>query len=218
MESDKVSLATAGIASVTLKVKGKASHAGSAPHLGVNALNELAHQILQTKDLSRPDVGLKMNWTLAKAGQNRNVIPPEAEAQADVRVLRVADYDEIEKTVRERIKNKLLPEAQVEMLFERRRPPLEASPASQALARHAQTIYRELGKELVADSVAEGGGTDAAFAGLETENAVVERFGLQGFGAHSNNAEYVLVDNIEPRLYLATRLIMDISRGQVPKQ
>jgi glutamate carboxypeptidase len=217
-ESDKVSLATAGIASVTLKVKGKASHAGSAPHLGVNALNELAHQILQTKDLSQPDVGLKMNWTLAKAGQNRNVIPPEAEAQADVRVLRVADYDEIEKTVRERIKNKLLPEAQVEMLFERRRPPLEASPASQALARHAQTIYRELGKELVADAVAEGGGTDAAFAGLETENAVVERFGLQGFGAHSNNAEYVLVDNIEPRLYLATRLIMDISRGQVPKQ
>jgi glutamate carboxypeptidase len=218
VESDKVSLATAGIASVNLKVKGKASHAGSAPHLGVNALNELAHQILQTKDLSRPDVGLKMNWTLAKAGQNRNVIPPEAEAQADVRVLRVADYDEIEKTVRERIKNKLLPEAQVEMLFERRRPPLEASPASQALARHAQTIYRELGKELVADAVAEGGGTDAAFAGLETENAVVERFGLQGFGAHSNNAEYVLVDNIEPRLYLATRLIMDISRGQVPKQ
>jgi glutamate carboxypeptidase len=217
-ESDKVSLATAGIGSVTLRVTGKASHAGSAPHLGVNALYELAHQVLQTKDLSQPDTGLKLNWTLAKAGQNRNVIPPEAEAQADVRVLRVADYDAIEKAVRERIKSKLLPEAKVEMLFERRRPPLEASPASLALAKHAQTIYRELGKELVADSVAEGGGTDAAFAALETKNAVVERFGVQGFGAHSNDAEYILVDNIEPRLYLATRLIMDISRGTVAKQ
>jgi len=70
----------------------------------------------------------------------------------------------------------------------------------------------------VADSVAEGGGTDAAFAALETKNAVVERFGVQGFGAHSNDAEYILVDNIEPRLYLATRLIMDISRGTVAKQ
>jgi glutamate carboxypeptidase len=90
-ESDKVSLATAGIGSVTLRVTGKASHAGSAPHLGVNALYELAHQILQTRDLSQPDIGLKLNWTLAEAGQNRNVIPPEAEAQADVRVLRVAD-------------------------------------------------------------------------------------------------------------------------------
>lgn len=217
-ESDKVSLATAGIGSVTLRVTGKASHAGSAPHLGVNALYELAHQVLQTRDLSQPDTGLKLNWTLAKAGQNRNVIPPEAEAQADVRVLRVVDYDAIEKAVRERIKSKLLPEAKVEMLFERRRPPLEASPASLALAKHAQTIYRELGKELVADSVAEGGGTDAAFAALETKNAVVERFGVQGFGAHSNDAEYILVDNIEPRLYLATRLIMDISRGTVAKQ
>jgi glutamate carboxypeptidase len=217
-ESDKVSLATAGIGSVTLRVTGKASHAGSAPHLGVNALYELAHQVLQTKDLSQPDTGLKLNWTLAKAGQNRNVIPPEAEAQADVRVLRVVDYDAIEKAVRERIKSKLLPEAKIEMLFERRRPPLETSPASLALAKHAQTIYRELGKELVADSVAEGGGTDAAFAALETKNAVVERFGVQGFGAHSNDAEYILVDNIEPRLYLATRLIMDISRGTVAKQ
>ncbi|HEX2136284.1 MAG TPA: M20/M25/M40 family metallo-hydrolase, partial [Microvirga sp.] len=216
VESDKLSLATAGIGSVTLTVKGKASHAGSAPHLGVNALYELAHQILQTKDLSQPDVGLKLNWTLAKAGQNRNVIPPEAQAQADVRVLRVADYDGIERAVRERIKNQLLPEAKVEMLFERRRPPLEASPASVSLAKHAQTIYRELGKQLVVDEVAEGGGTDAAFAALETKNAVVERFGLQGFGAHSNNAEYVLVDNIEPRLYLAARLIMDVARGKTP--
>ena len=29
------------------------------------------------------------------------------------------------------------------------------------------------------------------------------------------DAEYVLIDSIEPRLYLAARLIMDISRGQV---
>lgn len=215
-ESDKLSLATAGIGSVTLTVKGKASHAGSAPHLGVNALYELAHQLLRTRDLSRPEDGVKLNWTLAKAGQNRNVIPPEAQAQADVRVLRVADYDAIEAAVRERIRDRLLPQASVEMVFERRRPPLEATPASLALARHAQAIYRELGKELVVDEVAEGGGTDAAFAALDTKNAVVERFGLQGFGAHSNDAEYVLVGSIEPRLYLAARLIMDVARGKAP--
>ncbi len=215
-ESDKLALATAGIASVTLDVRGRASHAGSAPQLGVNALYELAHQVLQTRDMSRPEVGLKLNWTLARAGQNRNVIPAEAQAQADVRVLRVADYDGIEAALRERIGNRLLPEAKVEMRFERRRPPLEATPASRSLAGHAQAIYRELGKELVVDEVAEGGGTDAAFAALETKNAVVERFGLQGFGAHSNDAEYVLVGSIEPRLYLAARLIMDVAQGKAP--
>jgi glutamate carboxypeptidase len=102
------------------------------------------------------------------------------------------------------------------MKFERRRPPLEASPASQAFAKHAQAVYKELGKDLVADAVAEGGGTDAAFAALQTKNAVVERFGLQGFGAHTTDAEYVLVDNIEPRLYLATRLVMDVALGKTP--
>lgn len=215
VESDKLSLATAGIAAVVLRVYGKASHAGAAPHLGVNALYELAHQIMQTRDLSDPATGVKMNWTVARAGINRNVIPPAAEATADVRVLRVADYDRIEAAVRERIKKQLLPEARVELLFERRRPPLEASPAGIAMAKHAQGIYKELGMELVVDTVAEGGGTDAAFAALKTRNAVIERFGLRGFGAHTSSDEYVLISSIEPRLYLAARLIMDLSRGRV---
>ena len=75
------------------------------------------------------------------------MIPPNAQAIADVRVLRVADYDGIERKVRERVKNQLLPEAKVELIFERRRPPLEATDASRALGQHAQQIYRELGKD-----------------------------------------------------------------------
>lgn len=215
VESDKLSLATSGIASVTIRVQGKASHAGNSPERGVNALYELSHQVLQMRDLSDPATGVKLNWTVSHAGSNRNVIPAFAEAMADVRVLRVADYDGIERVVRERAKHQLIPEAKVEVVFERRRPPLETSAASAAMAKRAQAIYRELGKELVVDPVAEGGGTDAAFAALETKNAVVERFGLRGFGAHSNEDEYVLVSSIEPRLYLATRLIMDLARGEV---
>ena len=56
-------------------MQGKASHAGSAPERGVNALYEMAHQVLQMRDLSDPATGLKMNWTMAQAGNNRNVIP-----------------------------------------------------------------------------------------------------------------------------------------------
>jgi glutamate carboxypeptidase len=32
---------------------------------------------------------------------------------------------------------------------------------------------------------------------------------LRGFGAHSNDAEYVEIDSIEPRLYLLSRMIME---------
>jgi glutamate carboxypeptidase len=212
--SDKLALTTAGIGAVLLEVQGRASHAGSAPELGRNALYELAHQIMQTRDLSDPATGVKMNWTLANAGNNRNVIPAMASAVADVRVRRIADYDGIEQKVRERISNQLIPDTKVEMTFERRRPPLELTEAARALARHAQRVYAEIGHQLVVGDVAEGGGTDAAFAALKTKAPVIERFGLRGFGSHSNNAEYVDIDSIEPRLYLLTRMIMDVAKGE----
>ena len=44
---------------------------------------------------------------------------------------------------------------------------------------------------------------------------MVEGFGLSGFGAHSNDAEYVQIESIVPRLYLATRMIMDVSQDKV---
>lgn len=213
--SDQLSLATAGIAAVTLKMTGKASHAGSAPERGLNAIYELAHQMLQTKDFGDPARGLKMNWTMASGGTNRNVIPAEATAAADVRVEKVADYGALEMKLRETIKKQLIPGTKVDLNFEQRRPPLEVNPAQIAVGRHATRTYAELGKTLkVVDSVS-GGGTDAAFAALNTTNPVLERFGLQSFGAHSNDDEYVLIDSIEPRLYLASRLVIDFSRGLV---
>ena len=214
--SDRISLVTAGIGAVTLNVTGKASHAGGAPELGRNALYELSHQILQMRDLSDPVTGVKFNWTISQSGTNRNVIPAKATAAADVRVLRVPDFDGIEPKVAERIKNKLIPDTMVEFNFERRRPPLQASPAALTVANHAKKLYQDdLGMELAFSTVAEGGGTDAAFAALKTQNAVLERFGARGFGAHSNDAEYILIDSIEPRMYLLSKMVMEVSQGKV---
>ncbi len=213
-KEDKLSLATAGIGAVILNVQGKASHAGAAPERGVNALYELAHQILQMRDLSDAKLGLKLNWTVAKAGTNRNVIPAEASAQADVRMLRMADFDRIEKAVKERIGRKLIGDAKVEAVFERRRPPLEPGDAARALARHAGAIYGEIGQKLTVIDKAAGGGTDAAFAALKAKGPVIEGLGLRGSGAHSNDAEYVELGSVVPRLYLLARLVMDVSASK----
>ena len=212
--SDRLALTTAGIGAVLLDVAGRASHAGSAPEQGRNALYELAHQVLQMRDLSDEAAGIKLNWTIASAGATRNVIPAAARATADFRVLRVAAYDEVERQVRERIRNQLIPDTTVSVSFERRRPPLEVTPASRALAAHAQEVYGEIGRPLGVTDQAAGGGTDAAFAALETDAPVIEGFGLIGFGAHSDAREYVELDSIVPRLYLLARLIMDVALGR----
>ena len=44
--------------------------------------------------------------------------------------------------------------------------------------------------------------------------AVIESFGLAGFGYHSSDEEYVELDSIEPRLYLLARMIVDAARGR----
>lgn len=211
--NDKVSLATSGIAAAVLTVTGRASHAGQTPEKGINALYELTYQILQMRDLSDPKVGTKVNWTTASAGSASNVIPAHAEAHADVRVLRVSDYDGVERAMRQRIVTQQNPEAKVKLDFERRRPPLDPTPASRALAAKAQVLYKEIGMTLEVDPVAEGGGTDAAFASLQAPGAVIERFGVRGAGAHSNDDEYILVSSIAPRLYLSSRMVMLVGAG-----
>jgi glutamate carboxypeptidase len=55
----------------------------------------------------------------------------------------------------------------------------------------------------------QGGATDAAIAALETRAAVIEGLGLLGAGAHSNDAEYIFLNSLEPRLYLLSRMIMN---------
>ena len=128
---------------------------------------------------------MKLNWTIAQAGTNRNVIPGQATAQADARALRVADFDALARTLEEKSRNKLLPESKVSVKFEVRRPPLEATAASRALASHGVAIYQELGLPMKVVDRASGGGTDTAFAALKARGPVIEGMGLSGFGAHS---------------------------------
>ncbi len=212
---DHVRLATSSIAIVEMKVTGKASHAGAAPERGRNALYEMAHQVLKSRAFGDDAKGLKINWTVANSGETRNVIPASASAIADVRSLSNEDLDRMEAQLRESIKDKLIPDTQIELTFYRSRPAFVANNASRALAKRAQAVYAELGQKLDVRDRATGGGTDAAFAGLRPKGGVLESFGLRGFGAHSNDDEYVLISSIAPRLYLATRMVMEVGSGGV---
>jgi len=215
VDKDMVRLATSSIAIVEMTVTGKASHAGANPEGGRNAVYELAHQMLKTRNFGDPAKGLKINWTVARGGDVRNVIPASASAIADVRSLSNKDLDSMEASLKEAIKDKLIPDTKIELSFYRSRPAFEATQASRVMAQHAFGIFQEIGQNLVVQERATGGGTDAAFVGLRPKGGVLESFGLRGFGAHSNDDEYIFIDSIAPRLYLSTRMVMDIGSGKV---
>jgi len=212
---DMVRLATSSIAIVEMKVTGKASHAGAAPELGRNALYELAHQMLKSRQFGDPAKGLQIHWTVANAGGSRNVIPAEATAIADVRSLTNQDLDLMETALKKSVEEKLIPDTTIDLSFYRSRPAFVANAASRALAQHAVQVAGEINLPLSIRDRATGGGTDAAFAGLRPKGGVLESFGLRGFGSHSNDNEYVLVSNVVPRLHLATRMVMDVGQGRV---
>jgi glutamate carboxypeptidase len=213
-QDDGIRLATTGIQLAHLTVTGRASHAGQAPDLGRNALYELAHQIMQMRDLSDPSKKVKVNWTLANAGSVFNAIPADARATADMRADDAKDFEGVQAKIRERIRTQLIPDTTVRVEFERIYPPMPVREQSRKLGEQARLIYGEIGATLKVSDVSPGGGTDAAFAALKTSAPVLEGFGLKSFGAHSNDAEYVNISSIEPRLYLLTRMIIDVSDGK----
>ena len=218
-DSNFVRLATSGIAIAEMRVTGRASHAGANPAAGRNALYELAHQMLKTRDFGDPAKGLQIHWTVASAGDSRNVIPASATAIGDVRSLTNLDLDLMEKDLRAAIQNKLIPDTQIELDFYRSRPAFVPNEVSRVLAKHALAVYQEIGAHdgpaLSVRDRATGGGTDAAFAGLRPKGGVLESFGARGYGAHSNDNEYIFINSILPRLYLATRMVMDVGSGAV---
>ncbi len=205
-------LGTSGTAGVEVRIKGRASHAGVAPELGVNALTEAADLILRTQHLDDAKAGLRFNWTIGRAGGVGNIIPEEAVLNADVRYAKPADLDAVMARLQEAVAKKRLPEAQIEVNLRRGMPAFNADVEGRKLVDKAIAIYKEVGGDL-AILERTGGGTDAAWASQDG-TPVIEGLGLPGFGYHSNQAEYVMIDAIPRRLYLATRMIMDLSLGK----
>ncbi|OCW19046.1 M20/M25/M40 family metallo-hydrolase [Pseudomonas sp. S3E12] len=197
-----------GSATALVEVKGKAAHAGVAPELGRNAAMEAAHQILQLGKLGDEDKKTTINFTVINAGDRTNVIPDQATAKADVRAALPEEFDRIEKDLVRVSANKLISETEVTTTLKRGLPPMPQTPESDKLVAIAQGIYGELGKTLTIEG--SGGAADASLsAGVGTPT--LDGFGIVGGNIHTPQ-EYAEVESVAPRIYLLSRMIMELSK------
>jgi glutamate carboxypeptidase len=209
-KNDALLLGASGTATGRMEVKGRASHAGAAPQLGRNALIELAHQLVQSRDVAKAIPGTQLNWTVAQAGTVRNQIPEKATATADIRVTVPDGLKMLQAALDEKAKDKLIPDTETTVTIEVGRPPFVATDRGRLLAREGQMIYAELGRTLdIVDMT--GGATDASFANRSGKAVVVESFGLAGYGYHARD-EYIDAGSIAPRLYLMTRMLKELGK------
>jgi glutamate carboxypeptidase len=209
--TEGVLLAAAGTATVTMTVKGRASHAGAAPEQGRNALIELAHQIGQTTEAAKGITGAQLNWTQASSGKVRNQIPDEASASADLRLTAADAAQKLEAALKAQVAQRKVPDTETSIAIQIGRPPFAGDARTQALAKRAQAIYAELDGRALMLVPGTGGGTDAGYASRSGKPVVLESLGLAGWGYHAKD-EYIEIDSIVPRLYLSTRLLMELGR------
>jgi glutamate carboxypeptidase len=209
---DGLVLGASGTAAGTMEVTGRASHAGAAPTLGRNALIELAHQLLQTEDIAKSIPGTQLNWTTATAGTVRNQIPEKATAGADIRLTIPDGIAKLQAALDEKVRMRLVPDTETKVTIKPGRPAFVANERGRALAQQGQAIYAELDRKLgIAEMI--GGATDAGYANRNGKAAVVESFGLAGYGYHAKD-EFIDANSIVPRLYLMTRMLMELGKGK----
>ncbi len=202
---------TSGTNTVIVTVAGKSSHAGGAPEAGINALVEAAHVIDVTKDLDRGFGKRRFNWTMVSQDRGvRNIIPNNVTLIGDLRTSTMAEVEQFRAELAERLKSPAVAGAQVVAEVRVNRPPFDVSPASRALIEEAQAIYATLGRRMPL-MPRTGGGTDAGYAALAGV-PVLEFLGLPGAGYHTTDAEYVHLESVPSRLYLAASLIRRLGR------
>lgn len=193
-----------GVSRYEVLVRGRASHAGLDPELGVNATLELARQVERVAGLGDPGRGTTVTPTRAEAGTTSNTVPAIGSFAVDVRARDAAEQDRVDRAMR-----RLAPvtaEAEVTVVGGINRPPLPGR-ASEALFARASRIADALGLEPLR-SIAVGGASDGNFtAGVGTPT--LDGLGPVGGGAHADD-EHVVVAELPDRSRLLTALIAEL--------
>ena len=204
---DSVTVWRKGSATLNIDVKGRPAHAGVAPQDGRNAAVELIHQLAVVDTLPHSGPGLTANLTIIQAGSRYNIIPEDARAQINVRIRQKADLDRVEALLEEQARVTVIPDTKVTVTRETSFPPLPDNPATDALATRAARIYAGLGLGLGRGG--NGGASESALA-YEAGTPALDGLGPVGGDFHTNK-EWIDLNSVTPRLYLLTKLIMELS-------
>ncbi|HKV29331.1 MAG TPA: M20 family metallopeptidase [Candidatus Acidoferrales bacterium] len=190
-----------GVGEAELIVTGRSAHAGIDPQRGVNAVHELALQIVRLLKLNNPKRGITVQANVIAGGSVTNVVAERARASIDVRLMRASDARAVNRKLH--ALRPILPGARIEVRGGINRPPMERTPEAHALFLHAQELGRKMGISLAEAST--GGGSDGNFTaalGIPT----LDGLGAVGDGAHSPR-EHIVIRHLPERAALLAGLL-----------
>ncbi|HSC73101.1 MAG TPA: M20 family metallopeptidase [Gaiellaceae bacterium] len=199
----RLKIARKGVGRYELKVRGRASHAGTSFDEGVSAVLELSHQVQRLFALNDPRHGVTVNVGTVDGGMRPNVVAPEASAEIGVRVPTARAARDLDRSLRSL--RPVLRGSMLELSGGIGRPPMEATPRNRALFAVAQRLGRDVGLSLV-DAGLVGGGSDANTTSRYT--ATLDGLGPIGDGDHATH-EHIRVRATTQRTALLALLLLE---------
>jgi len=199
-----------GMGRFVIRAVGRSAHSGVDPEAGINAVEEIAHQVLRISKLGDRSKGTTVTVTTARGGTRPNMVPAECVVEADCRT---PTADEARRVTNE-IRNlkPVLDGARIEVEGEFRRPPLEPTPGNTVLFEAARVVARTLGRDV------QGGATGGASDGNLTSGEgtpTLDGLGPIGHGAHQVD-EAVEISSLVWRTALVAGLITRIPDLEFP--
>ena len=192
-----------GITDYTIRIEGRAAHAGVEPEKGRNALVQAAHTILAIDALNGRWPGVTVNVGVARGGTRSNVVAERCELQVDLRSPELATLEEAETEIQRVCADTTVPDVTVEVQGRGWHRPMEKREGAQRLVDIAIGAASELGFPL--RDAATGGASDAnttSAAGTPT----IDGLGPVGGDDHGP-AEWVDLSSIVPRTALLAAII-----------
>ena len=193
-----------GVGRFTIKATGRAAHAGIDLEKGVNAIEEIAHQVLRLQRLTDPDRGTSVSVGLVQGGTRVNVVPGEAAVDIDIRITNNEEAARITEMIRGL--QPCLAGATLQIRGGINRPPMERTLDTARLFEVAREVGEEIGIKIAEGST--GGASDGNFTsalGVPT----LDGLGPIGDGAHSLD-EFVDAASLPERAALVAGLIRKI--------
>jgi glutamate carboxypeptidase len=193
-----------GVGGYTVRVRGRAAHAGVDFEKGRSAIVELSRQVLEIAKFTDVSRGITVNPGVIQGGTRTNVIAAEAWVEVDIRIARAADAGELEQKFQGL--RPFDPDCRLQVTGGLNRPPMERTDGTVRLFRLAQEQGKKLGMAL--DEAATGGGSDGNFTsglGIPT----LDGLGGVGEGAHATH-ESILLEELPRRTALLAGLIQSL--------
>lgn len=187
------------------EVFGKAAHSGNNFSVGISAIGELAHKIVQIHALTDMDKGITLNVGLVSGGQSVNTTAPHAEGEIDFRYIDPADRATIMDAIEKIIATSTVPGTTAKLHINGEFLPLVQDAAAKAMFEAYQAAAVDSGLTTLTGEFA-GGCADSGFT-ASVGTPTLCGLGPVGGNVHTD-LEWLEIESIVPRAQTLARAIL----------